>query len=364
MVRSETRSGAGIEFDSWATIAERQGPSGVTDFIEAYGRLGAITDDTQMTMFTAEGLIRASIRQREKGICHVPSVVRHAYLRWLWTQGEPGPLRAKFTDEPDGWLTGLPALHSRRAPGLTCTGALLAGGAGTIDKPLNDSKGCGGVMRVAPVGVAPMSAADRFELGCEIAALTHGNPSGYLPAGYLAALVGAVLEGAPLRDALDATDALLRTWDRSGETVRAVAAGRELGAEVCPGRSEIERLGGGWTGHEALAIALACVESEPTFEAGVLAAVNHSGDSDSTGSIAGQHPRRAARRRCHPDPLARRVSNSRDEIEQLARDLRPRVPRSHRPGHRRMVGALPGLVTHERRRGFRWRPSGRCCACG
>src|SRR5918993_271937 len=80
--------GAGIEFDSWASIARRHGPDGVTDFVDAYGRRGAITDDTQMTMFTAEGLIRASVRQRERGICHAPSVIRHAYLRWIWTQGD------------------------------------------------------------------------------------------------------------------------------------------------------------------------------------------------------------------------------------------------------------------------------------
>jgi hypothetical protein len=50
----------------------------------------------------------------------------------------------------------------------------------------------------------------------------------------------------------------------------------------------IARLGAGWTGDEALAIALICALSYPySFRHGVLAAVNHSGDSDSTGSIAG-----------------------------------------------------------------------------
>lgn len=34
------------------------GPAGPMDYAEAYGRLGAITDDTEMTMFTAEGLLR------------------------------------------------------------------------------------------------------------------------------------------------------------------------------------------------------------------------------------------------------------------------------------------------------------------
>jgi ADP-ribosyl-[dinitrogen reductase] hydrolase len=47
------------------------------------------------------------------------------------------------------------------------------------------------------------------------------------------------------------------------------------------------RLGGGWVGEEALAIAVTCAIGAPDFHDGVLAAVNHAGDSDSTGTIAG-----------------------------------------------------------------------------
>ena len=51
--------GAGIEFASLADIRRQYGPAGVTGYVPCYGRSGAITDDTQMTLFTAEGLIRA-----------------------------------------------------------------------------------------------------------------------------------------------------------------------------------------------------------------------------------------------------------------------------------------------------------------
>src|SRR5215469_1142760 len=80
--------GAPVEFMSYANIVREFGPEGIRDFAPAYGRLGAITDDTQMTLFTAEGLLRAYVRGCLKGICHPPSVVHHAYLRWLITQGE------------------------------------------------------------------------------------------------------------------------------------------------------------------------------------------------------------------------------------------------------------------------------------
>jgi len=67
-----------------------------------------------------------------------------------------------------------------------------------MEEPLNDSKGCGGVMRMAPVGlVGPADPGERFNLGCELAALSHGHPSGYLAAGALAELIAELV--GPLR---------------------------------------------------------------------------------------------------------------------------------------------------------------------
>ena len=53
-----------------------------------------------------------------------------------------------------------------------------------------------------------------------------------------------------------------------------------------PPRPEvIERLGGGWVGEEALAISLYCALAAGEDFARRVLAVNHSGDSDSTGAI-------------------------------------------------------------------------------
>ncbi len=130
--------GAGIEFESIAEIRNRCGPAGVRGFAPVYGRLGAITDDTQMTLFTVEGLIRASVRDRSKGICHCPTVIRHAYMRWLHTQGHrwppPGPPDGD-SEEPDGWLVRVDDLHHLRAPDSTCLSALRRGRLGRPDRP-------------------------------------------------------------------------------------------------------------------------------------------------------------------------------------------------------------------------------------
>lgn len=55
-----------------------------------------------------------------------------------------------------------------------------------MEKPINSSKGCGGVMRVAPVGLyLPKHVRDIKDIdmvGAEVAAITHGHPLGYIPA--------------------------------------------------------------------------------------------------------------------------------------------------------------------------------------
>lgn len=278
--------GAPVEFLALGEIRARFGPAGITDYAPAYGRLGAITDDTQMTLFTAEGLLRADTRGRRKGICHPPSMVAHAYRRWLTTQGEPGEF--PYPEAGEGFLLDLPELHHRRAPGNTCLAAVRAGASGTIGEPINDSKGCGGVMRVAPVGLAARGdVGGAFMLGCEVAALTHGHPSGYLSAGFLAALIAALVDGSALDDAIARTRALLLGHPRHDETLNAIDAAVRLARGGVPTPEALATLGQGWIAEEALAIALCCALVAPDFRGGVALAVNHGGDSDSTGAIAG-----------------------------------------------------------------------------
>jgi ADP-ribosylglycohydrolase len=140
-------------------------------------------------------------------------------------------------------------------------------------------------MRIAPVGLALRDYS--FSAGCEIAAITHGHHAGYLAAGYLAEVVADVLDGADLRYA--ACAALGRLGKERGheETTAAVEKALALAAEGKASASVVESLGGGWVAEEALAIGLYCALVTRDFTHGVLLAVNHGGDSDSTGAIAG-----------------------------------------------------------------------------
>lgn len=282
--------GAPVEFMSLDEIRRRFGPEGVTGYEPAYGLRGAITDDTQMTLWTAEGILRADNRFLDRGICRPEVVVWGAYQRWLATQGETarnwitnGPIDP--SSEWIGWLFGQDFLHQRRAPGNSCLSALRSGTLGTPTEQINGSKGCGGVMRVAPVGLI---AGDPFEMGCALAALTHGHPTGYLAAGAFALIIHDLFHGSLLRDAIANARNILSEQEDAEETMAAIDGALRAANTLRPTAESVESLGQGWIAEEALAIALFCALVADDFRSGVLLAVNHSGDTDSTGSMTGQ----------------------------------------------------------------------------
>lgn len=282
--------GAPVEFMTRDEILHEFGSRGIAGYAPAYGGLGKITDDTQMTLFTAEGLLRAWVRGCFKGISTYTGVTAHAYMRWLQTQGERPNADLIFGDEEPGWLFRQKALHSSRAPGNTCLSALRT--MPSLGTPAqNDSKGCGGVMRVAPVGLYAWTRhnhpADTFQLGAEIAALTHGHPTGQLTSGAMAVLIQALTDGASLTDALAVAKTILRQHDDHEESLRAIEQAETLAATKIEPHKAIAQLGRGWVAEEALGIAIYCALAARSFKSGVLMAVNHDGDSDSTGAMAG-----------------------------------------------------------------------------
>ena len=284
--------GAPIEFMSLDQIKASFGNEGLTDYFEAYGRIGSITDDTQMTLFTAEGLILAKVRQEYQGDGGIISAVYHALLRWLYTQqaGRRDELINAYgtCSIIDGVLTGHNALFSLRAPGNTCLSALQSGQLSTIDNPVNDSKGCGGVMRMAPVGLMYDDAQKAFQIGCECAALTHGHPTGYLASGAFAAILSRLISGEPLTTAINESISILKSNTNHEETLKLIETALESADKATPGSDIIEKIGKGWIAEEALGIGIYCaLVAGEDFKKGVLLAVNHSGDSDSTGSITG-----------------------------------------------------------------------------
>ena len=284
---------------SFEGIQGRYGERGITrldtkqfwlDDEEQSGK-AVVSDDTQMTLFTANGILNAK-RQKigmKYGICL-------AYIEWYLTQ-----IGKKSGKYKDCWIGSLPELNKRRAPGNTCMTSLNDIYRGK--DPINNSKGCGGVMRIAPIPLYAavdnrMDILEADKLAGDAAEITHQHPLGYIPASLMSHVIYRLaLDGHPTREDLIAY--VLEGMGKLGdlfpqhhqEVLEMMGMARvaiDLSANDRSDLQNIGALGGGWVGDEALAIALYCaIRHFDDFEQAIIAAVNHGGDSDSTGAVTG-----------------------------------------------------------------------------
>lgn len=284
--------GYAVEFSSEDAIFSRYGPRGITEY-ELRGGKALISDDTQMTLFTANGLLLCTTRGMLRGIAGpYESYIGRCYRDWLVTQGQSCPCARGIS-----WLRNIPELNHPRAPGNTCITALMCPELGSTARPINNSKGCGGVMRVAPAGLylggGGMSSDEIDRIGAESAALTHGHELGWLPAAMLTHIVNLLAHtDASVSEAVeDAQEALRRVFPNAGytgELLDLVELAKKLASSSVGDLEAIKAIGGGWVAEETLAIAIFCaLRHEDDFEAAIIASVNHGGDSDSTGAVTG-----------------------------------------------------------------------------
>lgn len=264
--------GAPVEFDSLAAIRRAHGAAGVVDLLPSgYGRAGLVTDDTQMTLFTAEALLAPG---------DLADALVAAYLRWLDTQELPAPPAGATGLAGESWL------YARRAPGNACLSGLRSQRTRPGSEVNVDSKGCGTVMRSAPFGLTPRlpdpdTVADAAIAGSE---LTHGHPTAGISAAGFAVLVHHLAAGLDLPDALALTIPLLTARPGHEETVEAL----HRAVDAAAAGAEIGTLGEGWVAEESLGMSVYCALRHPDdLRAALLLAVNHDGDTDSTGAITG-----------------------------------------------------------------------------
>jgi ADP-ribosylglycohydrolase len=272
-----------VEFENLGKIIRKYGPNGLTlDMIHPQATL-TVSDDTQMTLFSLEAV---HLFCRLKGDYYFDMFMEDQYykifMQWFYTQTD------KYSPLITSHVAKFPAMQHQRAPGNTCLGALNKSLPRPV--PINDSKGCGGIMRAAPFGFLE-NAEDAFNHGCIQARVTHGHPSGHLPAGFFAGLIHTLTncEGSTLISAVDTNLIFLNNCADNTETVdiieKSLRIATESGGDVF---SDLRRIGEGWVGEEALGVALYSVAIAESFEEVIKISINHNGDSDSTGSLAAQ----------------------------------------------------------------------------
>lgn len=298
--------GAPVETMDWPTIRGRFGTSGVQTLAPAYGGLGCVTDETQLMLFTAEGMLRGYVRIQERDIYAPALTIHHALIRWLTTQGMPTTVPHV---DADAGLIGDPRLHARRSPSVACIDALSRAPAFGW-QPNGIIRG-GGVMRVAPIGLFPwgdflLYPRERaFQLACESLRFTHVHPGDYLAAGVLAYLINALLEtqhpletsilkaltymdtGAGLNFHLGDVERreLRRSQARIRFLLEAVLDFHRRG--IAPTPQGIDILCNDRGSEEVLAIGIWCALMAENYPQGVLWAINHGAASDVAGLVAG-----------------------------------------------------------------------------
>ncbi|MCD4851845.1 ADP-ribosylglycohydrolase family protein [Arthrobacter sp. AK01] len=287
--------GYAVEFDSVAAIRGRYGSAGLTTFAQLEGA-SHFSDDTQMTLYTVDGLVEALEWANDGVAADEIACLWLAYLRWLNTQDVVAAASAPVPQPR--WIDAQEVLRHRRAPGNACLSGLATGAMGTVARPVNpDSKGCGTVMRSAPFGLIPhISREAVYKLSSDAASLTHGHPSARLSAAAFSLLIHNIVAGSDVRDAaneaLDYVNGVPTKAPELGERLE-VALQLSLRPTVVSPEELTTALGEGWIAEEALAVGLYAVlatsGTSPAehFRNAIALAINHSGDSDSTGSVAG-----------------------------------------------------------------------------
>lgn len=291
-----------VEFLSFEMIKRKYGNYGICNYeVDISQNLALISDDTQMTLFTANGLLVADTYNACNNISKPPKhFVQLSYLDWLKTQ-HPYIRRGKHKNV--SWLLDVPELYSLRAPGNTCITALEYQSNTNVEideyilNPQNKSKGCGGIMRVAPVALNYNLKIEELDMeGAEVAAITHGHSLGYMSAAVLTHIINRIVypvEGiSTLKEIiLDARNTIADMFAKDAhlnELIDVINLAIRLSETTSNDLENIRRIGQGWVAEETLGIAIYCsLKYQNNFSSGVIAAVNHDGDSDSTGAVTG-----------------------------------------------------------------------------
>ena len=280
-----------VEVLSEAAIAERYGLRGITDYDLDENGTARITADTQLMLLSANGILYAHTRGALRGImAPVYTYFPHFYMDWYRLQTTERASRSRM-----GWISAYPSLSAQRALSPTVMEVAATKKFGSVDEPVNDSKGSACLLRAVPIGLSYSRDPNRIvELGVNTAALTHGNEVAWMASGALALIISLIIHRE--LSITEAVNKTLKALDKSFpdsrtvvyELSRTIRSAVSLASSASSDLDAIHALGQGWVADEALAIGILCALRHENDIAGAMTfAANHGGDSNNTAAIAG-----------------------------------------------------------------------------
>ncbi len=253
--------GAPAESLSYDEIRTRWPPDGIRSFYPFRGLSpGSYTDDTEMSIAVARGLLGAE----DFGTESIMESMTRAFINWL-----------ENTD-------------STRSPGNSCMRGVnnLKSGIHWSESGVVHSKGCGTAMRAAPIGLAYPHAIDALtNMASHVSLMTHGHPCATAGSFATAFLVARSLDGTNTADIL--VELIRKSARISEEFAKYI-----MRVPIVLGMEDLKdahiMLGAGWVAEEAVAGAVyANIKHPYSFKDCVLEAANSGGDTDSKACIAG-----------------------------------------------------------------------------
>ncbi len=253
--------GAPTEFLSFDEIRNRWPPNGVESFNPFRGlRPGSYTDDTEMSIAVAQGLLNA----KDYGTKTIMESMTKEFVDWMANTS------------------------SSRSPGSTCMMGVqhLKSGIHWSESGMNDSKGCGTAMRAAPIGLAYHHALDALtNMSSRISKMTHGHDCATAGSFATAFLVARSLDGTDCAELVE--DLITRSALISQEFSNHLQTVQQA-LETDDQQEAHELLGKGWVAEEAVAGAIYANMKHPdSFRDCILEAANSGGDTDTKACIAG-----------------------------------------------------------------------------
>ena len=302
-----------VEYLKLSEIVERYGRRGIEKPEAGPNGRAIVSDDTQLTLFTMDGLTTGMVRVRMHRTDSPAEVyIDRAYLDWYATQHPRMPYSRPFTA-----IYSDRRLRAQRAPGRTCMSSLAVqfqnpkdprdefdvGQRGTIEKPISTGKTCGALMRTAPIGL--MLNGDNYNVQADsvaavasrAAAITHGAVMGWLPAALFAEIISRETYRRPADPTLERlmNNALyqIELQFRGTKDLELFIALIEKAIRLGCDRTQkvgacLKELGDGWNADSAIANAIfLSLRFENNYYRAMHAAVNRTGDSDTVGSVTG-----------------------------------------------------------------------------